>query len=415
VVHYCACHTASERRFNYEARHQVWWLSFRQNIAEGTMMGNTCISIASGHHARLMSRTSIRAYLTGGVAVASVGILAAGIVKAPPDLSGARTEISAVQVAALTLPSTSPSTAILEKFVKNQAQTSPLVRWVVQGGGSADVDTLVATAPLALVRVGQPTGSPTQATRTTAESTIDPAIEGQLVNASASAVSPDLLLGNILAIIANPFILVVAPFAFAFIALIVLAAFIQSTTANNAAFATAAPLASDPLVSDSERVTTASDASADAELATVTGKADVSPQVTSNEPATEPKQMSTDTTTSTTVVTDAAKVDEASAEPEVGSVPESPDSDDASGPTNTAERAETPRPVVRDSFDASEQLPDRPDRGDAGGSTTESTVAGDEAATVESSSDTTSSADSSSTGSSSSEDDSSSGDTHGSE
>jgi hypothetical protein len=68
--------------------------------------------------------------------------------------------------------------------------------------------------------------------------------------------------------------------------------------------------------------------------------------------------------------------------------------------------------VVRDSFDASEQVRNLPLRGKHGGSTAETAVAGDGAPVNESSSATTSSSDSPSTDSSASG--SSDGDTGGS-
>jgi hypothetical protein len=76
-------------------------------------MGNTSTSV-----------TFVRPYFSTGVAVASAGILAASLVAAPPEVSVARTEGRGVQLRAFALPSTAPAAATLEKFVRNQGQTS---------------------------------------------------------------------------------------------------------------------------------------------------------------------------------------------------------------------------------------------------------------------------------------------------
>jgi hypothetical protein len=365
-------------------------------------MDNVSTSDASGRCAQVLLWPSVRTYFTSSVAVASAGILALGLVVAPPDVPGARSEDRAVQLVALTLPSTAPSAAILEKFVRNQAQTSALVTRVVQGGGAADINT-DATAPLAFVRVGQPTGSPTQAVRTTAESTIDPAIERQLVNDSASVATTGDSLGTLAFILALPFIVVVTPFAFAFFALLFVVSFIQGAIATEA-IATAAPLASDPILSDSARVTTATEVPADAKPATEAGKADVSPPVTSID-----KRARTEPVTSKKDVTETVEVEEESTEPTAVKASESSASDSTSETAKPAGRPETPRPVVRDSLGSGKQLSEQSHPGN-GGST-----ADDEPTTAGSSSVASSSHGSSSKGSRSSDGDSSDSDAGGSE
>jgi hypothetical protein len=56
-------------------------------------MGYASKSSATGHYAPVSSCPSVRHHLTAGVTVASAGILAVGLVAAPPDVHGARTEV----------------------------------------------------------------------------------------------------------------------------------------------------------------------------------------------------------------------------------------------------------------------------------------------------------------------------------
>jgi hypothetical protein len=366
-------------------------------------MDNTGTSVTSEHCARVSLRPSVRPYLAAGGAMAGAGILALGLVAAPPDVHGARTEVRAVQLAALTLPSTAPSAAILEKFVRNQAQISALVTRVVEGGGAADINTALATAPLAFVRVGQPAGSPTQAVRTTAESTTDPAIDSQLVDNATLATIPDAT--SLTTILAQ---VLLAPFVLGFFGLIVVLALIQNFF-YNAENATAATLTSDPLLSDSARVTIATEPPADAKPTTEAGKADVSPQVTSIDKRTHTEQVSTGVATSKKDVTETVEAEEESTEPTAVKASESSASDPTSETAKPAGRPETPRPVVRDSLGSGKQLSEQSHPGN-GGST-----ADDEPTTAGSSSVASSSHGSSSKGSRSSDGDSSGSDAGGSE
>jgi hypothetical protein len=146
-------------------------------------------SVVSGRCAGgFVRRPSVRPYLTSGVAVASAGILAAGLVTAPPEVSVARTEVRGVQLIAFALPSTAPSAAVLEQFVRNQGQTVlPLITEV----GTAD--------SLGAVRS---TGSPTQVIDATAQSLGDPLRESQQVTSAAlvdsSGFTIEGLLGGLL-------------------------------------------------------------------------------------------------------------------------------------------------------------------------------------------------------------------------
>jgi hypothetical protein len=162
-------------------------------------------------------------------------------------------------------------------------------------------------------------------------------------------------------------------------------------------------LTSDPLLSDSAPVTTATGGPADAAPATGTVKADVSPPVTSTDTPTRTEQV-------TPTGTETAEADEASTGPTAVNAPEPSASASTSEPAKPAGRPATPRPVVRGSLGVGEQLRDLPHRGNGGRPTTQTAAACDGAATAGSSSVASSSVASSSTGSSSSGGGSSGGD-----
>ena len=135
-------------------------------------MGYASTSVASGRCARGSSCSSLRSHLAAGGAVASAGILALSLVAAPPDFNGARTELRAVQLAALALPTAASPAAILEQFISNQANTAVPAAAVVPGGAAVDITTAAVTTPTAVV---------------TAPLNVDPAINGQQVNNTAAA------------------------------------------------------------------------------------------------------------------------------------------------------------------------------------------------------------------------------------
>src|SRR5262245_27660491 len=132
-----------------------------------------------------MSNTnrSVCRHLTAGGAVASAAILAIGLVVAPPNVGGARTEARAVQLATFALSTAALSRGLLEEFVSDQAQT------VAPGapalpGGAEDVSNADITAQLNLVRA---------TLQSTGQSVIDPAIQSQQVNNAVTAAPPDWL------------------------------------------------------------------------------------------------------------------------------------------------------------------------------------------------------------------------------
>jgi hypothetical protein len=375
---------------------------------EGTTMGYASTSVTSGHC------PSVRRHLNAGVTVASAGILALGLVAAPPGVRGAGTEVRQVQLAAFVL---SPPALLgaLEKFISDRAQTVVPVTKVV-ADGAADV-------PAALLKT--PTADET--TPPTFDSAIDPAINPQKVDAAGLAATTTALSipAPLLAAIPEPILAIVGiTLLFGPIILLVILAcppcalfnfvtgLIQSflidltplpavalaSTATVEAIATTDPsMTSEPLLSDSAPATTKTAASADAAPASETGKADVSPTLTS-----------TDTVASTSDVTETAETEEESTEPTAASGREPAASASTPEPAKASVRPATPRPVVRDSLRAGEQLSDLPHRGNGSRSTTRTAAVGDGAAEAGSPSVASSSA--ASTGSKSTGGDSSSDD-----
>ena len=150
-------------------------------------MGNASTSVVWGHcRAGLVMHRSVRPVLTGGVTVASAGILVVSLVAAPPDVNGAKTDVGAVQLAAVALPPAASPAAILEKFRSNQAQTVVPVAPVLVGG-AANAATPDVTIRPTFRLAGQSTGFPTQAIPATALLGIDPATIPQRVNSAAQA------------------------------------------------------------------------------------------------------------------------------------------------------------------------------------------------------------------------------------
>src|SRR5262245_40339288 len=112
-------------------------------------MGNASASVARGHFVGgLVLHRSVRRHLSAGVTVASAGIIVIGLVAAPPDIDGARTEVGGVRLAAFALPPAAPPGAIAAQFTNGQARAAvPLTQRL--GSGSADINTAaVATAQL---------------------------------------------------------------------------------------------------------------------------------------------------------------------------------------------------------------------------------------------------------------------------
>ena len=121
MVDYCARTDEDEGRFP------------AQDIMEGKPMEYESTTAALGHC------PSIRRHLTTGVTLVSAGILALGLVTAPPDVRGAEPEVRQVQLAALTLSPPALLSA-LEKLISGRPQSVlPLTR--VIDGGAADIPT----------------------------------------------------------------------------------------------------------------------------------------------------------------------------------------------------------------------------------------------------------------------------------
>lgn len=233
-------------------------------------MNNVTTWIASGHlHKRLAMHPSVRSQLTGTGAV----ILALGLVAAPPEPIGARTEARAVQLASTALSPAPSSGALLKQFIKHQAQFVALVAPLVSGGGTDITTTDVAS------RTGNVTAP------ITFQSTTDPARSSQVTDNATLAATPGGVGTDLPTLLAQ---LILAPFVLAFFGALLLVAAIQSFFYNSACCA--ATVASEPMLSESAPTT----------LAKV-GPADEA-QVSDTDQATlreEKKSSETDNTSST--------------------------------------------------------------------------------------------------------------------
>lgn len=350
--------------------------------------------VASRHRAQASSPISARSHLAAGGALASAGILALGLVAVPPDSNGARTEVRAVQLAAVSLSPTAYLGA-LEKFISNQVQTALAVTDTAVGG-IADVPAADASRLL------------------TFDSTIAPETDNQQLNNAGPAATPTAVdFGSILGpLINNPIvgpIVLIGGFAFVFLVVVPVLWFVETVasvlglppvlpllgalTATAEANTTVGPaLMSEPLVKDSAPAITAKAALEDELPAAEHGKADVSPPLTSKKD-----------------VAETTKTDEVSTEPSAAPAAEPSDSDSTSEPTKSTERPATPRAVVRNSLGTEKKTSDSSHRGNGGRATTEG-PAGGRAATAGSSSADSPSTDGTSVGGGSSD-----GDADGSE
>ena len=91
-------------------------------------------------------------YLTSSVAVATAGILAAGLVAGPPEVSVARNEVREMQLIAIALPSTTPRPAMPMSFVRNQGRSVLSVIPASIGGA----DAISAVAFVSAVQASSP-------------------------------------------------------------------------------------------------------------------------------------------------------------------------------------------------------------------------------------------------------------------
>ena len=246
-----------------------------------------------------------------------------------------------------------------------------------------DPATAVGTSPLTFVRVVQPTAAPTQL-RVAAESTADPAIQSEQANERGFTGHTRRYSGSFAE---YSYAIILAPFVLVFFGIAIVISAIQNFF-YSLADATAVPTAmAGPILSEPAAITTALAEPADAASATENRKADVSPPVTSTDTLTHTEQMtatgpatenevSTDTATSRTDVTETAESDvpdEASPEPTAVETPKPSAKDSASEPTSVTVRPATP-PACATRFARSKRAtaksaaprqwrpPDHPDR-----------------------------------------------------
>ena len=362
-------------------------------------MGNTSTAVASVYLPGVSSCSSVRRHLDVGGAVASAAVLALSLVTATPDVHDAGTEVRAVRLAGFALPSPA-YLAALETFTGNQAQiVAPIIK--VAADDAAEI-------PAAVV-VRTPAASVT--TPLTFGSTEDPTINSQQPNkvAMAEATAADpwnldwlwatlggitvfgvFVVGIVVGVVVATLNSVYQAIA-DFLGLPTEPAAAGASTAAVQANATAAPtLTSDPPVSDSVSVATATAGPADPAPTAETGKSGVSPAVTSidrrteteqvmtMEPATGNEQVTTDTATSTTdEVTETGKADETSTEPTPTSAREPSASAPRSVPAKPTARPAMPPPMVRGSLELREHVRDLAHHGNGGRPTTRTPAAGD--------------------------------------
>lgn len=369
----------------------------------------------SGAHAM---RRFVRSHLAAGVAVASAAVLALGLVTAPPDPDEVRSDVHAVQVAALAQPPAAPFVELLQTYVSNYVRTLGSVNPVARVG-AADIST-------AIVRTAR-----TQAGAATTRSEIDAAATGRQADNAAPAATTAALppIPEALLPIIGPIILFLP-----IIVLVILACppcalfnlltftipslfipFAPLATVSGASIATveakATTLTTDPPLSDSAPVTMATARTSDAAPAAETGKADAS-QLTSVAPTTGDEQSLTEdaietpeadeelagptvaddsessdsgspslVATSTTKVTEAARAEEESAGPRAARTPEPTKSASTPESAKPRVRTGTARPVVRGSLAVGEHLRNPLHRENGGDPRTRTGDVGDEAPT----------------------------------
>ena len=273
------------------------------------------------------SRASIRSYL----AVVGAGILTLGLLFVTPDPHDARIEVRPVQLTAVALP---PSAYLgtLEKFIRDRVQGFVPVA-PVSNDGSADLTTA-------------------------ADSTVDLPPDPQQTQATALAAttagsSPAAILGPLIDnAIVGPFVLIGA-FAFA---LFVIVPVLWVAEISYEAFAGVfgflglpptlpLPGTASALAAPAPTLTT----NAVQRDSAPTGSEDaLAPAKKADKKPAEHDQTPADSAESVNDPTDNGKAEQDSAEPAHASTPA------------PKVRPKTPRSVVRDSLDASEQQPDRP-------------------------------------------------------
>jgi hypothetical protein len=302
------------------------------------------------------ARMSIRSHVTAAGALAGAGILTLALVVAPPDSDGARTEVRAVQLTALAV-SPAQFRGALEKFISNRIPAVAPVAPVVKGGGGTAPVTVKSTA-------GPATNTQKVETAALAAAPNPLAISGGIFAPIVAVVGILLLFGPliVLVILACPICAIVNELSY-FLPLPTLPLAAAVPTAMVEAEATSTPeLTNEPVMKKVSASLAATEEPAEAPPVTKTRKVDVASPTVSTEPVTEYETLPT-------------AVNESE---QAGS--------ESTSAAKPAKQPETPRPVVRDSLDASEQLPDRPHRGKGDHPMGKTAAAVDEAATSESSS-----------------------------
>ena len=357
-------------------------------------MGYASESVALGHC------PSVRRHLTTGLTVASAGILAVGLVVAPPDVRGARTEVRQVQLTTLAL---SPPALLgaLEKLIATRADTVvPVVPVAQVAGSAADIPAAVVKTPTAGESTPHTFGAATDPAtnpHSVDVAALAPTTTALEIPAPLLAAIPEPILAIVgIALLFGPIILLVilacppcALFNFLtftipslFIPFAPLSAVAEVSTASVEAIATAPTLASDPMLSNSAPGSATTGGPADGARPGKIGKPDPSPQVTSLEPATGNEQLSTDPASPTKDLSETAKADEASAGSTAGGAPGPSANESAPEATKPSVRRATPRSVVRDSLLVGEQPRGLSHRGNGGHSTPRTGAVDDGAATA---------------------------------
>lgn len=345
-------------------------------------------------------------YVTTGGAVAGAGILALGLVAAPPHVDAIDTEVRAVQLSVLSLPPAAHLRAF-ESLIGEQLQL------VVRGaevvvGGPADIPA--AAKPTPTVRVTTPMA-------------LDSGIDAPLVSDSGNdrTTNTPMLASAALAASTGDYdwtqdpvlypiisfglgvLLFVVPVILAFVLWPVLPLLqaIQDLfqppaqpAVDGASIATVdvngaeAPQFTTGPLPHLSSVDAATSKSVNPEATAGRGQAGVAVAVKATEPETSTEQMtSTDPTsgneippgavTSTVDVTEYVEVEQVSTEATVVDVPDPPAGAVPSEPGKPAGRAATPRPLVRDSLGLGEKLRDRLQSADGARPTTRPAEAGD--------------------------------------
>jgi hypothetical protein len=354
----------------------------RQGIAEGTTMGNARTSVISGNRARVSSCPSFRARLTGTGAVASAGILVLGLLTASPDVRGAENEVAAVRLAAAARFQAAPSTVLLDLVDRGQVRAVVPITAVVDADRDGTPSSGRASAAGVTNSVALP--SPALADQSNAAAALTATAAAPILGALLQPLLSNPIIGPIIGVtlLFGPIILLVVlacpPCAvFNVVSGLIQSIIIDLTPVPALATVSAAMVEAQPAIdpastsgappSDSAPVAIAIAGPADAARTAETGEMNSSPTVgttdplaeteklTSTEPTTELEQVPADEATAERDVTEPAEADNTLARPTAASAPEPAAAAPSSEPADSTERAETPRPVHRNSLGAGEK------------------------------------------------------------